>query len=216
MFQCSAKHLLGFLVLLTAGLTGCSKDLSRSRAADLIKQHKDFGAVIDVRVPVGNVWYDWRNVESDYKPLQDHGILTIREAGQKMGMWSKEYLLELTPRGKDLSKSWLPTKDEMPGAGSGGYCWTDNSDYSKGGPPCHKASGTVYSIVLARRELNEVTGITAMEAGGKMSLANFSWEWVPTTDVKDFPDRFPAGVQKGEAGFQLYDDGWRIAEIAFH
>jgi hypothetical protein len=213
MFRIRARSLFPYILLLA--LAGCSRDLSRSRAANLIKQHKEFGAVVDVKVPVGNIWWDWRNVNS-FKPLEDRGILTVREAGQKDGMWSKEYLLELTPRGKDLSRSWLLTKDVMPSAPYlSGFCWTDSSNYHTG-VPCHKASGTVYSIVLARRKLNEVTGITT-DSGGKESEAEFSWEWAPTgADAKMFADRMPAaGVQKGRAAFQLYDDGWRITQIEF-
>ena len=73
----------------------------------------------------------------------------------------------------------------------------------------------MYSVVLARRKLNEVTGITA-DPGGKESAAEFNWEWIPTDDGKLFADRIPAGVQKGQAAFQLYDDGWRLAQIALN
>ena len=116
MFRHPAKSSLVYLLLLTAaGLAGCSKDLSRSKAADLIKQHQEFSAVMELKVPVGNIWWDWRNVNDmnpayPLKTLQDRGILTIRETGQKEGYWNKEFLAELTPHGKDLSKSWVQTK----------------------------------------------------------------------------------------------------------
>ena len=60
--------------------------------------------------------------------------------------------------------------------------------------------------------MNAVTGI-ATDPGEKEALAEFTWEWVPTADGKLFAERIPTGVQKGQASFQLYDDGWRIAEI---
>jgi hypothetical protein len=219
MFRHPAKSSLVYLLLLiAAGLAGCSKDLSRSKAADLIKQHQEFSAVMEVKVPVGNIWWDWRNVNDmnpayPLKTLQDRGILTIRETGQKEGYWNKEFLAELTPHGKDLSKSWVQTKEKMPNAGTfmGPRCWTTFGH----GEPCHESKGIVYSVVLARRKIDEVTGITA-DPGGKESGAEFNWEWMPTDDGKLFPDRVPAGVQKGQAAFQLYDDGWRLGQIALN
>src|ERR1700730_17030000 len=131
MHRHATKSHFVYVLLLTAGLVGCSKDLSRSRAADLIKQHQEFNAAMEVKVPVGNLWWDWRNVNDmnpsyPLKTLQDRGILTLRESGQKEGYWNKEYLTELTPRGKDLSKSWVPTDEKMPNAGTfmGPRCWT--------------------------------------------------------------------------------------------
>jgi hypothetical protein len=217
MFQYTAKRRLNSIILLTAGLAACSKDLSRSRATDLIKQHQDFSAAIEVKVPVGNIWWDWRNV--DYldltyglKTLKERSILTIRESGQKEGWWNKEYITELTPQGKDLSKSWVPTKGKMPGGAGfmGQRCYTTPGQVE----PCHESSGVVYSIMLARKKINEVTGITA-DPGGKASVADFNWEWAPTADATTFPNQVPTGAQKGHAAFQLYDDGWRITQIAF-
>ena len=62
MFRRPTKSSLVYVLLLIAGLAGCSKDLSRSHAADLIKQRQEFSAVMEVKVPVGNIWWDWRNV----------------------------------------------------------------------------------------------------------------------------------------------------------
>lgn len=207
--------------LLTAGLAGCSKDLSRSRAADIIKEYQQFSAVVEVRVPIGNVWWDYRNLDSNdlypLKRLQDRGILTLRESGQKEGYWNKEYLTELTPRSKDRSKSWVLTKENMPSGAtfmaspSASRCWTVFGH----GEPCHESKGAVYSVVCARRKIDEVTGITA-DSGGKVSAAEFNWEFVLTDDGKVFADRIPTGVQKGQAAFQLYDDGWRITQMALN
>ena len=218
MFRYSTKTSHVYVLLLTAGLAGCSKDLSRSRAADLIKQHQEFAVAMEVKVPVGNIWWDWRNVDDSnptypLKTLKDRDIITIRESGQKEGYWNKEFLTELTAHGKDLSKSWIQTKEAMPNAGTfmGPRCWTTFGH----GEPCHESKGVVYSVVLARRKIDEVTGIT-VDPGGKESAAEFNWEWMPTDDGKLFPGRVPPGVQKGQAAFQLYDDGWRLAQIALN
>lgn len=205
------------LILAFPAIGSCAgKALSRSQAAAVIKQVQNFSDPMGVKVPVGNIWWDWRNVDDpnpDYplKTLQDRGILTIRESGQKNGMWSKEYLTELTPHGKDLSKSWILTKEKMPNGSNGmvSRCYTVAG---QGGEPCHEPSGAVYFFVLARRKMNEVTGIMT-DPGGRQSLAEFTWEWVPTAEGKIFADRIPTGVQKGRTSFQLYDDGWRITGI---
>lgn len=214
-FRC----IIALVLILVSPATGsCSdKNLSRSRAADVIKQAQNFSDAMVIKVPVGNIWWDWRNVNDPnpnypLKTLQDRDILTYRESGQKEGWWNKEYITELTPRGKDLSKSWVLTKEKMPNGstfmGTQSRCWTVQGR----GETCHEPNGDVYSVVLARRKMIAVTGIRT-DPGGKESSAEFTWEWVPTADGKIFVERIPTGVQKGRALFELYDDGWRITGI---
>jgi hypothetical protein len=189
---------------------GCgSKDLSRSKAADLIEKSENFGTVKDIKIPTGHLWYDWRNV-GVFKPLQDAGLVTLRESGQKQGYWSKEYVFELTPRGEEVSKTWATTTDALPRAMSGMRCWTIWGQ----GETCHEANGVVYSAVLAHRKLDQITGIVS-DATGRTSRADFNWHWEPTDNNKMFPNQVSAGPQQGVAGFQLYDDGWRLVEIEF-
>ena len=80
-FRC----LIGLVLIVACPATGlcAGKALSRSQAAAAIKQFHDFSNPMGVKVPVGNIWWDWRNVDDsnrDYplKTLQDRGILTIR------------------------------------------------------------------------------------------------------------------------------------------
>jgi hypothetical protein len=47
------------LVSLLIFVAGCSKDLSRDRAADLIKRHVEFKSTDNTTLPVGRFWYDW-------------------------------------------------------------------------------------------------------------------------------------------------------------
>lgn len=68
-------------------------------------------------------------------------------------------------------------------------------------------------MVGARRKLREVTGIT-VNADGQESEAEFEWEWVIAADAKTLQISFPADAQKGKGSFRLYDDGWRMKEIA--
>lgn len=204
------------ILLIALALAGCanSKDLSRSRAADLISRNGDFGTVLDVKVPVGNIWCDWRFINDEVKQLRTAGILTLQESGQYDGIWNKEYVLELTERGKEMSKSWAATNAKMPECSSfrlrGNYCWS--KDNRRGGEKCHEPNGVVYSVVLARKKIGNVTGIT-MDGGAKQGQAEFTWQWDPTAAAKDFPGQVPLGVHQGVAALQLYDDGWRLEEL---
>jgi hypothetical protein len=196
-------------------LVGCSKTLSRSRAADLINRNTVFSKPNTARIPVGNIWWDWRNISSAtyvydgdtyvLKPLIDAGLIKYRESGQKEGYWNKEYIFELTPLGKSLSSSWTTTKDALPSGATfmGDRCWTT---WGTGGEPCHKSQGTLYTFVIAKRKVDAVTGILT-DPGGKTAVADFNWEW------KKIFDRLGGGttVQQEHARFVLYDDGWRLA-----
>jgi hypothetical protein len=209
--------MIASVALLATGLAGCSKDLSRDRAANLIQQNQDFNFVISVKVPVGNLWWDWRDVNdlvSQYRlqTLMDRGIITMRESGQKSGYWSKEFVTELTPKGKELCKNWIATNEKMPDGAPwmNSNCWTTWGN----GEPCHPARGVVYSVVLAHRSAIQVTGITS-DPGGTQSEAVFNWEWPPTPNASNFPGTVPGGIENGQAAFQLYDDGWRLTQIAW-
>jgi len=212
----AVNRLLICVTLLTVALAGCSRDLSRSRAAGLIEKHKEFASIMELKVPVGNLWWDWRNM-NDWNPtypfqtLKDRGILTIRESGQKEGYWNKEFITELTAKGKALSRNWVATKENLPNGATffmGSGCWTTFGH----GEPCHAAKGVVYSVVLAQRRVNQVTGITA-DPAGKESEAEFDWEWAAAPDAKNFPGLVPTDMRKGRGDFQLYDDGWRLTHI---
>ena len=109
MFRHPAKSSLVYLLLLTAaGLAGCSKDLSRSKAADLIKQHQEFSAVMEVKVPVGNIWWDWRNV-NDMNPAYPlktlQGSRHLDNSGKpdrRRVTGTRNSSRRLTPQGKGL------------------------------------------------------------------------------------------------------------------
>ena len=205
-----ARHMLLFLSAM--GMLSCSKDLSRSRAVDLISRSDKFTTTIELKVPVGTLWWDHRNIAADLGHLTQKGIIMIRETGQKEGWWSKEYISELTPIGQEASKGWTLTKEPMMNGApyKGNNCWTVQGK----GELCHEAKGSVYSVVLAHRNVNEVTGITS-DPAGKEAQAEFTWEWKPTANAKLFAERVPTGVQKGAAVFQLYDDGWRQMQIQY-
>jgi hypothetical protein len=197
-----------------------SKELSRSKAADLISNNDEFAAVADIKIPIGNMWWDWRNVDSlnqtySIRFYEKMGALSFQETGKKEGMWTKEYVVQLTDFGKQISRFWTPTKDKLPGVGGATDCWI--IVYHR--VECGEASGVVYSNVIARKKLDEVTGITAPGDNASGSSANrsvveFNWEWIISPGADTLAERLPKGVQKGRAELQLYDDGWRVTDIA--
>src|SRR5437763_846145 len=117
-----------FVALMCIGLSACSKDLSRSTAASGITADKTFARTVEIKVPVGNIWWDYRNLNADrgypLQMLQEKGIISLRESGQKEGYWNKEYITELGLNSKHLAM--VPTKDAMPNADSikSSRCWT--------------------------------------------------------------------------------------------
>jgi hypothetical protein len=186
-------------------LTGCSKQLSRGLAGDLIQRHKEFADTSNIQVAVGRCWFDWRDIKdfygklAPYKPLQSTGILTIRESGKSYSLWWKEYIVELTPRGQQEAKMWIRTSDKPAPAG----------DIFRG----PDSEGTVYSIPLAEKKLVEVTGMAINQSGNEADV-QFDWRWLPTPQGKPLASMAPNGeTQHGEAALRLYDDGWRIEQL---
>jgi len=218
-------RLSGFAPLFMLGvvLSGCrGQNLTRGKALDLLKRNNEMSAMVAVNVPVGNAWLPGGNLDVDHayplKALQDGGIIAVTKSGQKEGYYDEEWIITLTPNGADRAKSWKTTQGNMPGAGNsplypapmGRNCYTIVHHPEE----CHKPTGVVYSLVLAKRTLKEITGIVKT-ADPNIVGAEFNWEWTPTSDAAILPGRVTLGKQAGNAAFQLYDDGWRITKIAF-
>lgn len=208
------QSILSVAITLTVSLMGCSsKELTRSKAADLITHYKDFDPNMAVKVAVGTLWWDWRMLDSfdnsyPFKALETGGLLTMRETGKKEGYWSKQYVVEPTATGADRIKTWTKTIEKLPGVTGRTDCYTTPGHRE----PCDEPVGTIYSVVLAKRKLNEVTGIAEIKELSATGV-EFNWEWEPTADAKLFAGRVSAGVKKGEALLQLYDDGWRVERL---
>jgi hypothetical protein len=200
------------ILLVVLGIvTSCSKDLSRSQAQDLITGNEDFSRPHTIEIPVGNLWWDSRSIGSiespDVRALEQSGVLTFRKSGRSSWIYI-EIFSELTPLGKDVSKSWtLKQKDLNPG---GVPC---NGTTSFCAPPSH---ADLYSVAVTRRQFKRVTGIR-LDSGGKEATADFEFGWSPTDDGKVLKLNFtPDRVFPGHAAFQLYDDGWRLSTIQLH
>lgn len=190
------------LIISVILFAGCSKNLSRERATTLIRAQDEFKAPLELRVAVGKLWYDYRNIdrELDYlAPLKSAGLVSIRETGGQQSVWWKEYLIELTPKGIESAKSWVKTSESFQ---------KPALDFGPASP-----DAMIYKVTLAQKELMQVTGIVT-EIEHKTAKADFTWRWTPTAGAKIFPNKVPtANPKEAVAGFQLYDDGWRVAQL---
>jgi hypothetical protein len=186
------------LILLSAA-PGCSKNLNRDRAAELLRNDARFSKTYDSKIAIGTFWYDWRNIDSayPYKPLSKQGLLTVKDTGKVYAMWWKQYVVSLTPRGKDAAAEWSKTS-ERPSSFLGPQT----------------TEPFIYLVPLARKELIGITGITS-DPSEKAAGIEFDWKWVPTKQCTLLPQACPpADVHHGTASAQLYDDGWRIMEAS--
>lgn len=204
---------------------GCAstREMTRSRAAEMLGSSEAFGASVSLPLKKETGWNvrplsadepeaeaQSRAAETYYKahPQMDvlrrlglMGVrLTVREwPGENYGVWSFDVEPFLTEKGKELS--------------------SDGRE-DRGAP----------SVRLAQRELVEVTGIT--KAGDKTAQAEYTWKEAPTAVGRAFApgspehESLPAElrqalrernqtkdfdkVRRGRAVFQLYDDGWHL------
>jgi hypothetical protein len=174
-----------------------TNNLSRGRAAELIKAYPEFKSSLNSKILVGRIWEDGMGDYSsgDRRSLMDQGILTIKTTGlTKFGRFT-EYLVELTPKGETEAKAWEKT--------------TENVKFDSLGLVSSEV--TVYRVVIAEKQLVEVTGV-AMGEGDKTAQAEFTWRWAPTAYAK-LSNEVPSNeLVECSAYFQLYDDGWRVVE----
>lgn len=182
--------------------TASTRELSRSRAAELIKMDSDFKSTFDRKIPVGRFWYDGQNIEyflyDDLLPLVDQSILNLKKTGRKeyAGRYI-EQIVELTTKGEIEAKAWLKTSESIKG----------EFEIAPDSPDV-----TVYRMAIAERQLVEVTGI-AMNEGGKTARVEFTWKWIPTTQAKLLPKKVPSNEpHECAAVFRFYDDGWRLVK----
>ena len=73
------------------------------------------------------------------------------------------------------------------------------------------AASSRVAIVIGERTVAKVTGI-APGAEGNHSLAHFVWTMTPTAQAMALDLANVYGGQ-GTAGFQRYDDGWRVTDM---
>lgn len=177
-----------------------TNNLSRSVAAEMIKNHSDFKSTREQDVPVGRFWYDWRDIKEYFKalqPLEERGLLTFGATGKKNGWWN-EYFVELTPDGEKEAKSWRKTSHKSPQ-------WNLLAYYGPASPGC-----VMYAFPVEEKRLLAITGIL-FGIANKSAGVEYTWSWVVTDKGKSLLGRIQSDeIQRGKTSFQLYDDGWRV------
>lgn len=210
----SPTRLLILAVSLALGICGCSNDLTRSRVAALIEQNPNFLASRTASVLVGhwtipNYVYagTGRYLEAKQAEQLEHleaaGLIIYREKGQNCfcsggALPDHEYRTELTPRGVEVAKSWRVEQAST--------------------------EAVRYYVPFARRKLGSVTGLTRNPDNS--ITAEYTWQWVLTEDGKSLGNPIVdslgmtldsnaiTSLRRDYAMFQLYDDGWRLTQLA--
>lgn len=232
-YRAACPYLLGRLIVIGVAalltlLAGCasSRDLTRTRAAEMIGASGDFRAPvtlplkkeIDLNVRVAeedetDAGATGRAVEIYYQfypqmdALRQLGLIDVRATVRKRpqenhGVWSFTVEPVLTEKGERLTFSGQADRDTS-------------------------------AVPLARKELVEVTGI--IKTGDAIAQAQFTWKEVSTEAGRAFVPDSPeyqglsaslqqtlgqrnltkefGKIKRGTATFQLYDDGWRLAAV---
>ena len=197
-----------FVASVTMAASCTDRNLSRSKAAQLIKDSADFkNRRHTAAVCVGDCLQDGPGGYPIDRALQSLGYLNIGSSRRVRNLFSANahlVLISLTSKGADASKSWKVTRQDP---GYKGY--PDRASSQDRGPSVE------FEVIVARPELIEVTGIR--EPQPKIAVAGYTWKWIPNTFGKDLvnagmKDVVPMNIEKGEASFILYDDGWRLAQ----
>lgn len=225
-------------VCLTALLQGCtalsSKDLSRSRALDLLRAHREFKT--PKVLPLRNVAkFNIPALSEDEDPVPyDRAIATFFENYPDMGVLRELELVEaeatLTDRPQALART---------GTLLGWRFSVDVRLTAKGREAVKTSGGTGdEAIPLFKKEILEVSGLT--KESENRARAEFTWKPIPTSVGEAFDPTSSAfnslpeklrqkvsqptifgdslklefgKVRKAVGYFQLYDDGWRIDYI---
>lgn len=213
--------LAGLLLLIAQGCAGTG-ELTRTRAAELIGSSQAFSAPVSLPLKKETGW--------NLRPLSED------EPEAEAQARAAENYYQAYPQMDALRRLGLmdvrATVRERPGENHGVWAFDvepflteQGKELASGGREDQNAP----SVILARRELIEVTGITR---DGQTSQAEYTWKEVPTAAGRAFVPDSPEHeslppplrqtlrgrnqtkefdkVRRGRAVFQLYDDGWRL------
>ncbi|HZH29211.1 MAG TPA: hypothetical protein VEY11_00335 [Pyrinomonadaceae bacterium] len=223
-----------FVVLLSGCAALNSKELTRSRALDLLRAHKEFKApkVLPLR-DVGK--FNIPAMSEDEEPVPyDRAIATFFDNYPDMGVLRELGLVEA-----EATLTDRPQAQPRTGIVLGWRFSVDVRLTGKGRQAVEAAGGKGEdSFPLLRKEALEVSGVTKLS--NTSAQADFTWKSVPTPIGEAFDPtseafrRLPEKLQKKisqptiygdslklEFGktwktvshFQLYDDGWRVDYI---
>jgi hypothetical protein len=166
-------------------LFGCTTQLSRSSAADLLQRSPDGIAPTTLKINLG-YRYPGEEMLATENKVESLGYLTVKGPLP----WAPPYypyVVQLTPKGEEATRT------------SG---WTLGE---KGSPPTQSQTLT---IPLGAVRIIEVTGLTTEE---KKATADFTFQ----VDYNQVGKALGLGTKKetGRRQFILYDDGWRLSPV---
>jgi hypothetical protein len=229
-----ALTVVSFVVLLSGCAALNSKELTRSRALDLLRAHNEFKSpkVLPVR-DVGKFNIPALSEDEDPVPYE-RAVATFFENYPDMGVLRELGLVEA-----EATVTNRPQAQPRTGALLGWRFSVDVRLTEKGRQAVELAGGTgEESFPLLRKEVLEVSGVTKLS--DTSAQADFTWKSVPTPigeafdpaseAFKRLPEKLRAKIsqptihgdslklefgrtKKAVADFQLYDDGWRVTLI---
>ena len=166
--------------------TACSpRDfLSRRLAADLISGTDQFKSPQQYVLQTGII-SNKDYLSPEYLVLQHHGWITVTSAPCTGGLTPPPcWDVLLSPSGVEAVRTAAP----------------------------EQSAQSSISIPVARRQLQEITGIT--KDGGSADV-EFTWKWIPLNEIGGA--LYSADMRyKSTVGFRNYDDGWRLMQSTPH
>src|ERR1019366_289116 len=122
-----------------------------------------------------------------------------------------------------------PTSDEID-AGMKKGLWKTSSafggttlEFSPAGKSCFSGYNPYYGYFRSSTKFGQKIAVTcitdppeaALVGGiaGSAKNAEFDWNWDYAGCADEEREKFKNHIEKGEARFQLYDDGWRLKEV---
>lgn len=229
--------ILLLFICLGVSSAGCgTKELNRSRAAELIRASEEFKKGAAVRL--------LQEYRQSLTLIGTGSRETSKEEfALRRFLESHAYLAVLNHLGLvDFNVRKIEYPDSASSPVTVGTTLTESGRSASGQ---WQRSGDDWIIPLAQKELVEVTGLTGGEGESKQARADYTWKWQPTsagasaafdTSGQAFQS-LPASIrrsvggasfadmmgtqgqltffdgsktQKASATLQLYDDGWRI------
>jgi hypothetical protein len=220
-------------IVFSTSCTGSDpKNLTRDRARELIKAHENFSNPYVIRLE-GSDKFLVPAESPDGQPPDDRAIELFYQDYPLSGAL---HHLGLVEAGAIVVKK--PEVLDFTGHVTAWEYKIETRLTAKGEEQADKAKN---GLPLYRREVTEVTGVTAGQTG--RARAEFKWRRVPTpvgealevegATFKSLPVKMQEGikrsisqvgnalpvsykrVQSGHAEFQLYDDGWRLDLLQF-
>lgn len=206
-----------------------SKELTRDRARMLIEADKSFTQPYLIRLEHAEKYL----VSAQSADEEPPDLRAVEEFCSDYPLTAALRLLGLV----EVKATALKRPEQMPYGRVGGWHYRIESRLTEKGEEW--ADGTKDGLPLYRREVGEVTGVTAGQPNS--AVAEFKWKRAPTRvgealeaegatfkglpaeiqqnlrrSISKFGNALPASykaAQNGRAELRLYDDGWRLESV---